>query len=483
MPSTVERFFEVLSEIVPDYKQYLNPPCDPSLFAEIENLIGEELPAAFKEFYSIADGEIQYYFNIDGETHYREILNLAFGQRFADLSEMLTYYKSNLEGLLDIDDDYYIDDYSFSYNGNRVKSYIIFHRKWFPIICADGGNFHSLDYAPADEGTKGQIMNHSVSGDDQIWYDYASSFENFIQLITDSLLKNGLEYEKKTEFRGQLFYPSIYATETAKNAYELPIDNVQKEKFDNLPSEWKDYFKTITPTIKNNQYCYDEEATLKQLSEICELRLSPITQEQLQKNGFNGVLPKNQGFVMEDTYKKMIQDIKPLILMPRLKQLSFWYEINFSQLDFVSKYLTQIYKMSIPNFFQQEDLKIIGKFKRLFELHLNCRQIDDFSDLLSCKDLARLTLNSNENLNLTALSELKELRILNIVTSSNIEDFSAFSKIKNSLRVVMTREQFLKAHTYMNKNNIKPTLIVSHGVVEQPATNEEQIIINAWFDK
>ncbi len=51
MPSVVERFFEVLSEIVPDYKQYLNPPCDPALFTEIENLIGEELPAAFKEWF------------------------------------------------------------------------------------------------------------------------------------------------------------------------------------------------------------------------------------------------------------------------------------------------------------------------------------------------------------------------------------------------------------------------------------------------
>lgn len=475
MPSTVERFFQVLSEIVPNYKEYLNPPCDPSLFAEIENLIGEELPAAFKEFYSIADGEIQYYFNIDGETHYRETLNLAFGQRFADLSEMLTYYKSNVGGLLDIDDNYYIDDYSFSYNGNRVKSHIIFHRKWFPIICADGGNFHSLDYAPADEGIKGQIINHSVSGDDQIWYDYASSFENFIQLLTNLMIENKAKYADNQSLFGDVDIDAI-----GKNSCILPIDDIQKEKFHNLPFEWKEYFKTITPTIKNNKYCYDEEATLKQLSKICELRLRSITEDHLN-NGYKGIFPENQGFVMEDTYRKMLQDITPLILMPRIKQLSFWYEINLSQLDFVSKYLTQIYKMFIPNVFQQEELKIIGKFKCLFELQLNCGKIDDFSDLLSCKDLAKLILCSSENLNLTALSELKELRLLNIVGSPNIESFSAFSAFKNKLTVEMTREQFLKAHTYMDKNKIKPLLIVPYGVVEQPATDEEQIIINAWF--
>ncbi len=437
MPSTVERFFQVLSEIVPNYKEYLNPPCDPSLFAEIENLIGEELPAAFKEFYSITDGERQDYINIDGKTYYQETLNLAFGQRFADLSEMLTYYKSNLGGLLDIDDDYYIDDYSFSYNGNRVKSYIIFHRKWFPIICADGGNFHSLDYAPADEGTKGQIMNHSVSGDDQIWYDYASSFENFIQLLTDLMIENKPKYADSNELFGNVDIDVI-----GKNAYILPIDDIQKEKFDNLPFEWKENFRG---------------STLEKLSEICEIN-----------------------FFLTET---ITQDITPLILMPRIKGLSFSFEVSLSQLDFVSKYLRQIYKMSIPNVFEQVDLKIIGKFKRLFELHLKCGKIDDFSDLLSCKDLARLTLNSSENLNLTALSELKELRMLNIVTSSNIEDFSALSVFKGRLNLQMTREQFLKAHTYMDKDKIKPTLIVPYGVVEQPTTDEEQIIINAWFDK
>ena len=122
MPSTVERFFQVLSEIVPNYKEYVNPPCDPSLFAEIESLLGEELSAAFKEFYNIADGERQYYFNIDGETHYQTTLNLALGWRFTSLSEMLDCYKSNLEGLLGIEDNYYIDDYSFSYNGKDRKS-------------------------------------------------------------------------------------------------------------------------------------------------------------------------------------------------------------------------------------------------------------------------------------------------------------------------------------------------------------------------
>ena len=455
-----------MSEIVPNYKEYLNPPCDPSLFAEIENLIGEELPAAFKEFYSIANGEKIY------------PLSLALDWRFISLSEILVEYAHCID-MIDSNEDYYNDNFSVSYNGNKVKSHMIFHKKWLPIAHTDGGNYLSLDYIPADEGSKGQIINNSVGGDDNIWYNYASSFENFIQLLTNLMIENEAKYADNN-----LLFGNINTDTMGKNIYILPIDDIQKDKFHNLPFEWKEYFKTITPTLKNNQYCYDEEATLKQLSEICELRLSPITEEQLQKNGFKGVLPKIQGMVMEDTYKKMMQDITPLILMPRLKELSFWDEISLSQLDFVSKYLTQIYKMSIPNVFKQEDLKIIGKFKCLFELQLNCGKIDDFSDLLSCKDLARLTINSSENLNLLALSELKELRMLNIVGSPNIESFSALSAFKNKLTVEMTREQFLKAHTYMDKNKIKPLLVAPYGVVvEQPATDEEQIIINAWFDK
>ena len=38
---TVQRFFQVLSEIVPNYKEYLNPPCDPSLFAQQQTIISK----------------------------------------------------------------------------------------------------------------------------------------------------------------------------------------------------------------------------------------------------------------------------------------------------------------------------------------------------------------------------------------------------------------------------------------------------------
>ncbi len=477
MPSVVERFFEVLSEIVPNYKEYLNPPCNPALFTEIENLIGEELPPAFKEFYRIADGEISNYIVVDGKGEFRPTLKLILGFQLASLSEIINAYNNrSYFGMLgDVKDfyshnDFYYNNTCISSDADKIKTNLYFHRKWLPIAFNECCDSFLLDFAPAEKGVKGQIFVHNCAGDSEYWEEYASSFEEFVQIITNVLIEIKEQYKQIGYFWNNFDYYPL-----AKKSPKPFIDDVQKEKFSNLPLEWKDFFKNITPTMKNGVYCYDEYATLEQLGEIRQFWLFFVTKEQLDTQ-YNGILPMNK--VMEDTYKTMLQDITPLILLPKIIEIKFWHEINLSQLDFVSQYLTQIYSIEIPNIFEQQDLKILGKFKRLFALHLNCGKIDDFSDLLSCKDLARITLNSTEILNLSALSELKELGFLHISNCPNIEDFSFLSQIKKYLRVDMTREQFLKAYKYMDK-----TKIIMYPLTNQEGTAEEKAIIGEWFSK
>ena len=442
MNPVIERFFQVLSEIVPDYKNYLNPPCDPAKFEVIENLIGEELPKAFKEFYSIADGEPQYSGN----------LNVALGGRFMSLDEVIAEYGwkndiINENGNYDY--DYY--DLCMSYNGNRVKSGIMFHRKWLAIIQSGDTDYFSLDYVPNYEGAKGQIILHNVAGDAFVWYDYAPSFEGFILLVTNLLV------EDKIKFRdGYYFETDTYAI--GKSICVLPTDNTQKEKFKNLSPEWLSIF---TEYCKSN---FREEATLEKLTEIYAMRW--------------GYYNENSQF--QDLTEQLFTDITPLILLPRLKAIGFSHQISLSELDFVSKYLTQIYSLYVSekNIFQQEDLKIIGNFRCLFELNIHCGKIEDFSAFLSCKYLARLTLVSSEKLNLSALSELKELKILNICACPNIVDFSPLSDVKNPLNIQMTREQFLKAVKYMDKSKITTT-----DFRNSQGTDAENAIINEWFAK
>ncbi len=529
MNPVIEKFFEVLSEIVPDYKNYLNPPCDPAKFEIIENLIGEELPEAFKDFYRIADGEIPSYVLVDGKYQSQKILWLILGFKLASLSEMIDSYTNDgyPQRFDNSYDDYYYDNSCYSSDADKIKTHIYFHRKWLPFAFSENPDSFLLDFAPAEKGVKGQIFVHNCAGDSDYWEEYASSFEEFIQKITDVIIKYG-DWYKQNKYLWN--WDEFDFGSLAVKANPPFVDDIQREKFNNLPFEWKEYFKNTIPTIKNYRYCYDEDVKLEQLNEIRILRIFFLTEERLQKER-NGILPKNEGVVMEDTYKIMLQDITPMILLPRLNYIFFWNEINLSQLEFLSQYLTHIYRIHVPNIFQQKDIKILGNFKRLFELSITCEKIEDFSDLMACKDLARLIFRSSETPNVTILSQLKrldylelhctedlgdwnyknyqllsqlgnlksvtiqpknfidlsvishipKLSVLDISTCENIEDFSPLANIKNPLYLKITPEQFIKALKYIDKKLIR--LDVFTDFRNYQGTEAEMAIIKDWFEK
>lgn len=358
MNEILQNFFDAIAHKKPSYTKSLNKPCKEPLFLQIEELMGETLPESFKAFYRITDGE---------KPLYKKGISMALGRRFLSLEEIMVEYTDALK-MFSNQEDYVLNDFSTSFNGDKVQS-VSFHRKWLPIITDDcGGNYFSLDFAPEEKGFKGQVILNSTSGDDAIWYDFASSFDEFLMLMTNLLNSNQMYFDKDIgKFDLAIVYSQI-------NQTTFPISERQQEIFQNLYPEWKTYLKNIL-------YC--KPFTIENLQEVLGCNLSEV----------------------------LCYDITSLLLCPRLKNLTLLYPIE-NQVHLLPK-LSQLTSLDIKNI-SQDDLEIISSISSLRSLKIESNQIHDWTILSKLKKLHQLTIITSNLSNIEILKSLSECQHITV---------------------------------------------------------------------
>lgn len=167
MKQTWDRIEAWLKSNAPDLLRGLNPPAKVSAFAQLQELLGLQLPDDVRESYLIHDGQPE---TTGGLINATILLSLEeIGRQWSIWKELL-------------DDGTFSDAHSQSPDG--VKS-DWWSPGWIPITHDGGGNHHCLDLDPAPGGQVGQIIS--------FWHDdaertiLAPSFSAWLAAYADAL--------------------------------------------------------------------------------------------------------------------------------------------------------------------------------------------------------------------------------------------------------------------------------------------------------
>lgn len=161
MQQIVSRITAQLSALAQQYPEAAAEYGSPTLnagaaetdFAELENVLGYELPADFKALYRAADGEA-------GEQF------LLLENRWLPIAEAIAEY-DNWKNLYE--EGVFGDggkDFGCEPEDTGIKPGYWWNPKWIPLTADGAGNCFMIDLDPAPNGTVGQVI--------QMWHDDAA---------------------------------------------------------------------------------------------------------------------------------------------------------------------------------------------------------------------------------------------------------------------------------------------------------------------
>jgi cell wall assembly regulator SMI1 len=160
-------------------------------FEKIESFLGNELPMAFKEFYSIHNGQVW--------TH----LTLFDGDRLLSLAEILEEWNTwnAVMPEIDINTRNQFGQPATSLPDAGIKA-DWWNSSWIPFTSNGCGDSFCIDLSPTSEGTNGQII--------RMWHDdparelIASSFKEWIETYVTDLEKGVYESSNSIGWGGIL---------------------------------------------------------------------------------------------------------------------------------------------------------------------------------------------------------------------------------------------------------------------------------------
>lgn len=171
-------------EKAPNMLEDLNPGASDEELGELQTALGRELPESFLQSLKVHNGES------DGWPC----------KVFADMGAYLpcSQIVENWQMRVQIAGQIGVD-FSAEERAEQIRDGIIFvdglvipeafNPAWVPIMDSNGDVFWALDFAPAEGGTPGQIIQVDLEGCD--WKVIATSFDEFFSNYVNSLEAGG----------------------------------------------------------------------------------------------------------------------------------------------------------------------------------------------------------------------------------------------------------------------------------------------------
>ena len=174
------RLTEWANANAPDMLADLNAPATEQQISDLEQQLGLELPAAFKETLAIHNGE---------DDGWPCKVFADYGA-FLSCEQILHNWRTMLE-LTEAERAENPDEPDYPSDVTGPAQPLMFHKAWMPIMNCNGDRIWALDFAPAGDGTPGQVIEFDWECD--YLAVIAPSFEVFLDEYLKSL--EGGEYE------------------------------------------------------------------------------------------------------------------------------------------------------------------------------------------------------------------------------------------------------------------------------------------------
>jgi cell wall assembly regulator SMI1 len=160
-----------LKDHLPAAMESLSSGLDEVPIARFENVIGQVLPADFRESLRIHDGQER-----------DPAVGIIFGLRLLSLHEGSLKEWSRIKQQIEAAGTVPAEDDSFPQGAVERES---LNLGWVPVAADWGGNFLAIDLAPDTRGTKGQVI--SFGRDEQCKCVLARSWGHFLRDVADEL--------------------------------------------------------------------------------------------------------------------------------------------------------------------------------------------------------------------------------------------------------------------------------------------------------
>lgn len=191
MKDTWDMLLEIFEKKYPKIIETLNDGATESDFLNLENVVGQELPQEFKEFYSVHNGQVQ--------TH----LSLFDGDFLLSTDRIVVEWKAWNNVLREINKQA-IEEYDSKLTSEPetgIKN-DWWNQSWIPITSNGCGDNYCIDMDPTYEGKKGQII--------RMWHDdarrelIAPSFKEWIEKYFLDLRAGKYEFSDSIGWGGLL---------------------------------------------------------------------------------------------------------------------------------------------------------------------------------------------------------------------------------------------------------------------------------------
>ena len=159
-------------ENAPNMLEDLNPGASDEALGELQTALGRELPESFLQCLRVHNGES------DGWP-FKVFADMG---AYLPCSQIVENWQMRVQIAGQVD-----DDFSDEERAEQIRDGIIFidgpvrpsvfNAGWVPIMDCNGDVFWALDFAPAEGGVPGQVIQVDLEGCD--WKVIATSFEEF----------------------------------------------------------------------------------------------------------------------------------------------------------------------------------------------------------------------------------------------------------------------------------------------------------------
>lgn len=191
--ATLETYLKRFDERKIRIREQLNPPASEEAISAYETEIGQELPADVKSLYRIADGQISPFHEAtpraDGTRKFGYPVQLGVDDYVGNLFgtyEFLSLSEARREWLFVIENwdpesmSLENDSMTDIWEGDPIQPYN-YRPEWIPLAKDGGGNSLSIDMAPAEGGTVGQII--AIGPDEDYYRVIAPSLTALLQSV------------------------------------------------------------------------------------------------------------------------------------------------------------------------------------------------------------------------------------------------------------------------------------------------------------
>lgn len=423
-------FITKLQEYFPNAHDWMNEPVKSEVLAMLEAEIGYSLPASFKQFYSVHNGE-------------KGTVGIFLGLQCLSIEEMLRHWRDNQQ---------YVEHVSngvISFEKDTIKEQS-YHANWLPIAFDHGGNYIGIDFSPDKLGTLGQIIN--FGRDEEELFVISRSFDVFLDIVLMQF-ENGnctVETDEEGDFyiawreEGHFFndlkevIPLITSIEGTIEEFNL--------YWNTLTEEWK---SAITENVGRQPDSFTDLAKIKSLnllkSNITDL--FPLTGfrhlRKLVASGLNIVdfTPLSQLTELTELFlaKTPFSDLSTLLPLQNLKRL-FIGRTNIQDIHLLP-HLANLQEISLANLKIADLGPLVDckKIKILDVSHIRSENLDPIGRLSQLVELDLLYVPLNDLQFLKTLINLKDLRI----SKSGDSDYKVFCDLTSIEFITAEFEVFL----------------------------------------